>query len=640
MKNSILLIENNVLNLKKNSLFFEGLIYTKSNARLEDIILFRDSMFSLTLTQNYTLKAKKLYSTLNIYYSEFIDFSITIKNDLGMKKLILHINSYLLDYLIDSLKTITLEENDIISINSTLYELSKFENTIYNRKPFTKTTVFKVSKGALLKVKNGFINSKAIFNENSIEVSGFYLKNTLLNISYNSTIFSLATDNFGYFNKILPLLPLGLKLTLSSAEAIPLDIEVIHSLSKDSLKNSIKIYSIFNTPCKLSNLTFDLYKRKFKVTSYSSGVLANTNQKSIFSFTLFNDFGEIILNKEFNGNTTDIDLINALNNIELKNSFYVLLESSCEIFKFGSQSKLVSNILLHITDKEIIKIFTPKISLDFNILKVKSIYKDSTLVVKINDTITNYHIESNNFSISLPKDIKFESKITVYIEGESFKTIPVTFYSSYKSKNTAFLFNTNLSALLSHNYNLKDVYIDNKFFITSKYALPLYFFESGRGRISITTDFDEDYALYLLNDTGIQEIDTFKTNCQNKFTIPSNGIIFIDLAKLYKATDKIKLLFKPIDICYRNLVVLNTRDHIKESDIIFKDYLNFKNIINTKLDTTDSLIISKFFSIYILNKNILTDIDSTFSLFSDIFYNISNNRRTFKDFSTHLMEEN
>ncbi|MGL4656255.1 MAG: hypothetical protein ACRCWM_10280 [Sarcina sp.] len=46
MKNTILLIENNLSSVEKNSLFFEGLIYTKNNEHLENTILFKDSIFS------------------------------------------------------------------------------------------------------------------------------------------------------------------------------------------------------------------------------------------------------------------------------------------------------------------------------------------------------------------------------------------------------------------------------------------------------------------------------------------------------------------------------------------------------------------------------------------------------------------
>ncbi|MGL4849282.1 MAG: hypothetical protein ACRC28_10205 [Clostridium sp.] len=621
MKNTILLIENNLSSVEKNSLFFEGLIYTKNNEHLENTILFKDSIFSLTLSKDYRLELKKLYKTLNIYYSEFINFSIVIENNLGVKKSEFSINSYFLDYSNDILKNITLDEMDIVSIKTTLYELSKFENKIYNKKSLFKVSSFKILNGTLTKLENKFINLKAISTDDSVIVSGIYSKNTDISISYLDTVYSVMTNDFGYFTQVLPLLPLGIKLKISSDTSLPHHVEVTHPLSLYSLKNSINIYSIYNIPCKLNKLTFDLYTRKFKVLSYSTGVFANFKD-TLFSLFIFNEDGTVLLKKDFTGDATDSDLIDSLNNIEIKGNFYISLKSSYEIFKFSSQRNSISNITLYVTEKEIFRIIDPEISLDFNLLYIKSVYQNSNATINIGDTRSKYTNETGNLLIPLSKDLKYHSEVSVSLEQDSIKTLPVSLYTNYKNKNKAFLFNTNLNKINPNNYDLKDIFEDT-FFLTSKYVLPLYFFEEGFGRISISTEKNSTYTLYLLNENKLEKLDTFNTNIQHKFNIPSKGIIFIDLKELQKDNTKIKVLFKPLDTCYRNLISLNKRDNIKESNIIFNNIENFKNTLSKDSSLEDSLVISKYFSVYIFNKDFFKDIDCNFSLFSNIFSHIS-----------------
>lgn len=630
-KNNMLSINTTMSVVNNKTINISGSITKLKNFDPSRIPLWQDSIFSISLNSFGKLIIKKTFSDINDYYSAFNEINLEIRDKNGALKYTYTSNTYLLSELFNTLNETILSSNDTLTIILKSYLLSKCDKVIYKTQELTSVLYFEYINGVLIDLPTNIINAQATHDNSMVSIFGVTTPNTPINLLFNEDIIPLTSDNLGNFNYNLPKnLPIDFKLILKSPNYAPYETKVTYDLNSESLlSDSISIYGTCNGLYKLNTLRLNPYTKEINSYSHLKGLLTLKDTPLALSFKLYDKNGVLLIKKNFSNKSTSIDISKFLNKISFEIGSYLEIEALNCLLSFNNSEPKAESLLFKITESALLPVLKPTVTLNHNQLSIESPYEQCEVKILFNETIAHESVIDGKATYLLPKDLHFGTPVTVTLLYENTYSLPITVYTSYQNKNKEFIFNIDTS-LLNHGTDsiTEEISILKETYLTSKYALPIYFYEKGEAKLSILGDVNGDYSLYLLSESGCQYLDKFKTNEKYKISIPKSGILLLNLKNLTE--NKARVSLKPLGTLYRTIPTLNIRKNTFKNSFTSTTLEDFLNLLkNSSNSTSVSLIKSKFFDICLFNHDsLLDDVNSFSDLIENYLYSyISNNQK-------------
>ncbi|MGL4739847.1 MAG: hypothetical protein ACRC41_03470, partial [Sarcina sp.] len=431
------------------------------------------------------------------------------------------------------------------------------------------TINYEITQNGLKKLNSNITNLKALYNENGTTVvSGKTNSNISVYINVNNTIYTVKSNSLGEFTDNITGVKVGNQIAVTPSNSSTSMTTVQYNFANKPLANSkINLYGNWGGIYKVDTISFNPYTMKFMATSDGDHMLDGATGVTACTLNLYNSEGTIINTKTFLGAASSLDVANYLNNLSFNYGDYFQIQLNGMQDSLNNAGPQTQDVFGMIGKDKFYSIQQPTLSFAGNILNIASEYNGATANISVLGKTYQEKVENGKATFAIPSNVPLNSKITVSISNNGFKTMPEFVYSSFENTQSTYQYNMFRYASISPTSSV-GMKGDNMS-LTAFEPVPLQFSGAGKISVDLKGNITGSAEAYLNTGSGFIALGTVNANTPTEISVPSNGNIMFDVSNIVDKGASISKSFTfKTDITvksgyYRQIPVFDNRGFVK-----------------------------------------------------------------------------